>query len=174
MQAQTGGGANAPSHSQPGTRRRWVVTTMLRPIYPWERLGTHCTGGWVGLGASLDGHEKSRPPPGFGPGTVRPVAIHCTDYTIPATIPTKYIPEKLMLSGEMPCVPLNGIMTPLPRLSRLVAGLSSRRPGFDPKPVHVGFLVDKVAFGQVFPRVLRFSHVNFIPPVLHYTEKRKT
>jgi hypothetical protein len=35
-------------------------------------------------------------------------------------------------------------------------------------PVHVGFVVDKVALGQVFPRVLRFSLVNFIPPVLHY------
>jgi hypothetical protein len=31
----------------------------------------------------------------------------------------------------------------------------------------VGFLVDKVALGQVFLRVLRFSPVNFIPPVLH-------
>jgi hypothetical protein len=30
-----------------------------------------------------------------------------------------------------------------------------------------------VALGQVFPRVLRFSLVNFTPPVLHYTEKRK-
>jgi hypothetical protein len=37
----------------------------------------------------------------------------------------------------------------------------------------VGFVVDKVALGQVFPLVLRFSPVNFIPPVLHYTEKRK-
>jgi hypothetical protein len=37
----------------------------------------------------------------------------------------------------------------------------------------MGFVVDKVAQGQVFPRVLRFSPVNFIPPVLHYTEKRK-
>jgi hypothetical protein len=32
--------------------------------------------------------------------------------------------------------------------------------------------MDKVALGQVFLRVLRFSPVNFIPPVLHYTEKR--
>jgi hypothetical protein len=39
--------------------------------------------------------------------------------------------------------------------------------------VHVRFVVDKVALRQVFPRVLRFSPVNFIPPVLHYTEKRK-
>jgi hypothetical protein len=37
----------------------------------------------------------------------------------------------------------------------------------------VGFVVDKVALGQVFLRVLRFSPVNFIPPVLHYSKKRK-
>jgi hypothetical protein len=37
----------------------------------------------------------------------------------------------------------------------------------------VGIVVDKVALGQVFPRVRRFSPVNFIPPVLHYKEKRK-
>jgi hypothetical protein len=37
----------------------------------------------------------------------------------------------------------------------------------------VGFVVDKVALGQVFLRVLRFSPVNFIPPLLHYKEKRK-
>jgi hypothetical protein len=46
-----------------------------------------------------------------------------------------------------------------------------QRPGFDPGSVHVGFMVDKVALGQVFPRVLWFSPVNFIPPVLHYWEK---
>ena len=39
--------------------------------------------------------------------------------------------------------------------------------------VHVGFVVDKMAPGQVFLRVLRFSRVSFIPPVLHYTKKRK-
>jgi hypothetical protein len=43
----------------------------------------------------------------------------------------------------------------------------------NPGSVHVGFVVDNVALGQVFPRVLRFSPVTFIPPVLHYTEKRK-
>jgi hypothetical protein len=37
----------------------------------------------------------------------------------------------------------------------------------------VGFVVDKVALGQVFSRVLRFSPINFIPPVLYYKEKRK-
>ena len=59
----------------------------------------------------------------------------------------------------------------VPWLRLLVAGLPPRRPGFDPGPVHVGFVVDKVALGQVLPRVLRFSFVNFIPPVLHYLEK---
>jgi hypothetical protein len=39
----------------------------------------------------------------------------------------------------------------VPWLRRLVAGLSPRRPGFDPGSVHVGFVVDKVALGQVFP-----------------------
>jgi hypothetical protein len=59
----------------------------------------------------------------------------------------------------------------VPWLRRLIAGLSPRRPGFDSGSVHVGFVVDKVALGQVFLRVLRFSPVSFIPPVLHYTEK---
>jgi hypothetical protein len=30
-----------------------------------------------------------------------------------------------------------------------------------------------MALGQVFPPVLRFFPVSFIPPVLHYLEKRK-
>jgi hypothetical protein len=58
----------------------------------------------------------------------------------------------------------------VPWLRRLFAGLS---PRFDPGSVHVGFVVDKVALGRVFPRVLWVSPVNFIPPVLHYKEKRK-
>jgi hypothetical protein len=61
----------------------------------------------------------------------------------------------------------------VPWLRLLVAGLSPRKPEFDPGSVRVGFLVDKVALGQVFSRVLRFSPVNFIPPVFHYKEKRK-
>ena len=51
----------------------------------------------------------------------------------------------------------------------------SRRPltaeaGFDPGSVHVEFVV---ALGQVFPEVLPFFPVNFIPPMFHYSEKRK-
>jgi hypothetical protein len=35
-------------------------------------------------------------------------------------------------------------------LRRLVAGLSPRKPVFDPGSIHVGFVVEKVALGQVF------------------------
>ena len=43
----------------------WVVSTTPRPLYPREIPGTHCTGGWVGPRAGLEGCGKSRPPPGF-------------------------------------------------------------------------------------------------------------
>jgi hypothetical protein len=54
----------------------------------------------------------------------------------------------------------------------------SRRPlnaetRVHPGSVHVGFVVDKVTLGQVFLRALRFSPVNFIPPVFHYLENGK-
>jgi hypothetical protein len=57
----------------------WVVNTTLQPLYPQERPGTHCTGGWVDPRAGLDGCGKSRPPPGFDPRTVQPVASRYTD-----------------------------------------------------------------------------------------------
>jgi hypothetical protein len=48
----------------------------------------------------------------------------------------------------------------VPWLRSLVASLSPRRPRFAPGSFHVGFVVDKVALGQVFVRVLRFSPVD--------------
>jgi hypothetical protein len=39
----------------------------------------------------------------------------------------------------------------MPQLTRLVAGFPSRRHGFEPGSDNVGFVVDKVALGQVFP-----------------------
>jgi hypothetical protein len=45
---------------------------------------------------------------------------------------------------------------------------------FDTGLVHLEFVVDKVALGQVFSPVFRFSPVNFIPPLLHYSIKKKT
>jgi hypothetical protein len=49
----------------------------------------------------------------------------------------------------------------------LVSGLSSRRPVFDPRLVHVRFVTYKVALGQLFLPVLQFSPVSIIPPMLH-------
>jgi hypothetical protein len=40
-------------------------------------------------------------------------------------------------------LPING-------LKAIIAGLSTRRLGIDPRPNHVGFVVDKVAAGQIF------------------------
>ena len=47
-----------------------IPTELSRPLYPQERPGTHCTGGWVGPRAGLDGCGKSRFTPGFDPRTV--------------------------------------------------------------------------------------------------------
>jgi hypothetical protein len=43
-----------------GTGWGWVVSTTPRPSCPRERPGTHCTAGWVSLGADLDRCGKSR------------------------------------------------------------------------------------------------------------------
>ena len=48
----------------------WVMNATFRSIYPWERPGIHCIGGWVGPGAGLDRCGKS-PTPGFDPQTVQ-------------------------------------------------------------------------------------------------------
>jgi hypothetical protein len=44
----------------------------------------------------------------------------------------------------------------VPWLRWLATGLPPRRPWFDPRSVHVGFVVDKVALGQVFPEYFSF------------------
>jgi len=55
---------------------------VLAALAPGKRPGTHCIGGWVGPRADLDGCGKSRPPPGFDPRTVQPVASRYTNNTI--------------------------------------------------------------------------------------------
>jgi len=55
-------------------------------------------------------------------------------------------------------------------LRQFVAGFSSRKPRFDPRPVHIGFVVGKVALGQFIPpppRVLWCSPVSITSPMLH-------
>jgi hypothetical protein len=41
---------------------------------------------------------------------------------------------------------------------QLVTAFSQWRTDFNPRPVHVGFVVKKVAVGQTFLPVLKFSH----------------
>jgi hypothetical protein len=48
----------------------------------------------------------------------------------------------------------------------LVAGLSPRRPGFNPSSVSVGFVVNEVALGSVFLPTLWFP-LSVIPQVFH-------
>jgi hypothetical protein len=38
-----------------------VVNARPRSLYPRERPGTYCIGGWVGPRAGLDGYGKYRP-----------------------------------------------------------------------------------------------------------------
>jgi hypothetical protein len=38
-----------------------VANATPRPLYPRDKPGTYCIGGWMGLRASVDGCGKSRP-----------------------------------------------------------------------------------------------------------------
>jgi hypothetical protein len=46
-------------------------------------------------------------------------------------------------------------------VQEVISSLSTRRPGFSHRLIHVGFAADQMAVGQ------RFSSVNIIPPMLH-------
>lgn len=54
-----------------------------------------------------------------------------------------------------------------PWLRKYVAGLSTRRPGFDPRSAHVRIVVGRVAEEQVLFRGLRFSSVHITAPTFH-------
>jgi len=60
----------------------WVVNATPRPLYPRDKSGTHCLGGWVGHRAGLERCGKISPPPGFDPWTVQPVTSRYTVYAI--------------------------------------------------------------------------------------------
>jgi hypothetical protein len=57
------------------------------------------------------------------------------------------IAERKLAILDMLCLYLTSLVADL---RRLVTGLSPGRPSLDPRPVHVGFVVDKVMLGQVF------------------------
>jgi len=55
----------------------------------------------------------------------------------------------------------------VPWIRLLVAGHSPDRPVFNPTSLHIEFVVDRGALGHDMLRVLLFSHVIIIKPVLH-------
>jgi hypothetical protein len=59
------------------------------------------------------------------------------------------------------------VVTKLLSLSQIVAILNKRGHGFDPRPAHVRFVVNKLALEKGFRPVLQFSPVSIIPPMLH-------
>jgi hypothetical protein len=55
----------------------WVVNATPWPLYPPERSGIHCIGGWVGPRAGLDGWGKYRPHRVSIPGSPVPALVTC-------------------------------------------------------------------------------------------------
>jgi hypothetical protein len=55
----------------------------------------------------------------------------------------------------------------VPWLRWLVANLLKRNPQLNPRSFHVRFVVDRVAMGQDFLRLLRFPPVSIIPSMIH-------
>jgi hypothetical protein len=62
----------------------WVVSATPRPLYSWERPGTHFIEGWVGPRVGLDRCGKSHPLPKFDCRNLQAVASRYTDLTISA------------------------------------------------------------------------------------------
>ena len=59
-------------------------------------------------------------------------------------------------------------------MADLSSGLSTGGPGFCPRSVHVGFVVNRGPVGQVIFPVLPFSPVGTFPPTLHVALNRRT
>lgn len=62
---------------------------------------------------------------------------------------------------------LTEVITCRATAQRLVAGLSSRRIKFNPQPVYVRFVVNRVALGYVSILLLCFSPVSITAPMAH-------
>jgi hypothetical protein len=65
------------------------------------------------------------------------------------------------------CWQLTSTVLAVPQLRQLVFGFPPWRPGFEPKSGHVGFVVDKVALGQVFCEYVGFPCQFLFHRLLH-------
>jgi hypothetical protein len=97
-----------------GTRSGWGVSvTPPAALYPRERLGTHCTGGWVGSRGGPDSCWKSRLHRDSNPD--RPALSHSLYPTkLPGQCNTLYV-RYILFSHSTDCV----VSVPLWRARRL-------------------------------------------------------
>jgi hypothetical protein len=51
--------------------------------------------------------------------------------------------------------------------SKWYVHIAAQRPGFNARPVCLGFVLDKAALEWVFLPILQISPVSIIPPMLH-------
>jgi len=61
---------------------------------------------------------------------------------------------------------VNTLFEEFPWLKQLVADFLVRKPAFDLRQAHVGFVVEKVILGQGFPRVFTIPLMNIISSIL--------
>jgi hypothetical protein len=59
-----------------------VVKATPRPLYPQERPGTHCIGGWLSPMSGLDGRGKFRPHRYSIPGNSSPWLVAIPNETL--------------------------------------------------------------------------------------------
>jgi hypothetical protein len=109
--------------------------------------------------------RKISPTPGFDPRSVQLVAI-VAEFTINSirdTIHATVVPKS---EYEIILETFKNFL----EIFVWMSGTHNRAfsdISFDPTSVHVGFVVDNVALGQVSLPVLPFSPVSIIPPMLH-------
>jgi len=78
---------------------------------------------------------------------------HYADHKFPMPFFTVYYTEESYMKSS----PFLFYKT-VPRHRQLVTHLSMWRLGFDPRPVHMGYVVDKVTLYYPFLQVLQFFH----------------
>jgi hypothetical protein len=76
----------------------WIVNATAWPLYPLERPGTHCIGGWVGPRDGLDGSENLAPTRIRSPDRpARSESLYRLRYSGPTLISVAYSWNRLLM-----------------------------------------------------------------------------
>lgn len=75
----------------------------------------------------------------------------------------------VIAKGSPLLVATTSVAPTLHNTTLLQAGFLPQRPYFAPRAVHMGLVLEKVAPDRKFSKVLRFSPVSTIPPLLYYS-----